>query len=105
MSNEFFILTLGAGYLFVINLSAYCAFYFDKKLAQNNERRISESTLLTLALCGGSAGAISAQHQFRHKTKKQPFKSQLYTIAVLQIVALIALLVPGIRTEVLSALG
>jgi uncharacterized membrane protein YsdA (DUF1294 family) len=45
------------------------------------------STLLGLALIGGSFGAITAQHWFRHKTRKEPFRSTLYGIVCLQIVA------------------
>jgi len=93
---------LAAGYLLILNLCAYGAFYIDKKLAQSGERRISESSLLTLALFGGSAGAIIAQHQFRHKTKKQPFKSQLYVIAILHIFIVCAGLLPDIRAKFIA---
>ena len=86
----------------VINLSAFVSFYVDKKLAQANERRISESTLLGLALFGGSLGAIAAQQKFRHKTRKQPFKGQLYTIAALHLVLIVILIIPNFRSEFLK---
>ena len=69
------------------NVLAFLAFRVDKQLAQNRSWRISESTLLGLALIGGSFGAITAQHWFRHKTRKEPFRSMLYGIVFLQIAA------------------
>ena len=92
-----YILALIAAYLLVINLTAYASFYADKKFAQRNERRISERTLLTLALLGGTVGAITAQHQFRHKTRKQPFKSLLYSIATIQLVCAVFACDPKFR--------
>ena len=89
-------------YLLGINLLAYVAFYSDKKRAQQQKQRISESTLLLLALLGGTIGAITAQHQFRHKTRKQPFKFQLYSIAVLQVIALILLALPAQRIALIN---
>ncbi|WP_407689915.1 DUF1294 domain-containing protein [Robiginitomaculum antarcticum] len=44
-----------------------------------------------MAALGGSPGSMMGQRIFRHKTRKQPFKAQLYTIAVIQIGFCIAL--------------
>jgi len=49
--------------------------------ARNGEWRTPESTLLMLAFIGGSPGAILGQQIFRHKTKKEPFRSRLLAIA------------------------
>ena len=95
---------IATSYIAIINLSAYIAFYVDKKLAQANERRISESTLLGLAFFGGSGGAILAQQQFRHKTRKQPFKTLLYLIAILHVGLVVILMIPSTRAEFLSML-
>ncbi|GGX56366.1 hypothetical protein GCM10011309_01400 [Litorimonas cladophorae] len=84
-------------YLLSLNLIAYIAFYVDKKRARQQLSRIPESTLLLIALFGGTIGAITAQHQFRHKTLKQPFKFQLYCIAILQLAFVIMLLFPDQR--------
>lgn len=73
--------------LLAVNCAAFVAFWWDKRLAEAGARRISERTLLGLALVGGSLGAISAQQIFRHKTRKEPFRSLLYLIVLLQIVA------------------
>ena len=95
---------VAVSYIAIINLSAYIAFYVDKKLARANERRISESTLLGLALFGGSGGAILAQQQFRHKTRKQPFKALLYLIAILHVGLVVTLMIPSARMELLNML-
>ena len=71
-----------------INVITFGAFWWDKQLAKAGGRRISEGTLLWLALLGGSAGAVSAQHLFRHKTRKEPFRTTLYGIVALQITGL-----------------
>lgn len=92
-----------AVYLLIINLIGYSAFYMDKRLAQRRDRRISESSLLLIALLGGTLGSITAQHQFRHKTKKRPFKFQLYMIAGLQGLCLLAGLHPDICEHLLFA--
>lgn len=85
-------------YLIGINLAAFVAFYIDKKAAVADRRRISEKTLLLLALIGGSVGAIIGQQVLRHKTYKQPFKFLLYSIVVLQVAILIAAVILGIET-------
>ncbi len=64
-------------YAAVINLVTYQAFRSDKQRAKSNSRRIPERTLLWLAAAGGSIGAIIAQQQLRHKTRKQPFATLL----------------------------
>jgi len=51
--------------------------------------------LLTIALLGGSPGALVARQRFRHKTRKQPFSTALYAVCVLQLVAVAWLVVNG----------
>jgi len=80
-----------AGYVVGVNMLAYMAMVFDKARAENNARRISEATLLNLALIGGSIGTVVAQRTIRHKTRKEPFRSRLAGIVLLQVLALIAL--------------
>ncbi len=83
-------------YLAVINIAGFAAFAWDKYCASSDRWRVPESTLLGLAAVGGSIGAIVASRQLRHKTQKQPFKTILYAIAVLQFMAVVGVLALGI---------
>lgn len=75
----------GAIFLFIIfNLITFVVFAFDKFLARTNRKRISEKTLLTLAIAGGSVGAVFAQKLVRHKTRK--FRYILWVILVIQFI-------------------
>ena len=76
----------------ILNASAFVFFVLDKYLAEERRRRIPESTLLFLALVGGSAGAIAAQQLWRHKTQKEPFRTMLFSIAGLHVLILAWLL-------------
>jgi len=58
---------------------------FDKIRAEDGGRRVRESSLLTLAFWGASPGALIACRYFRHKTRKQPFASNLFQIAVIHV--------------------
>jgi uncharacterized membrane protein YsdA (DUF1294 family) len=78
-------------YVIAINFAAFAAFGIDKMLAEAGKWRVSEARLLGLALIGGSPGAYAGRHLFRHKTRKQPFSSQLHWIAALQAIALAAM--------------
>ena len=64
-----------------LNAFTMLAFWWDKTAATIGGRRTLESTLLLLATLGGSVGAIAGQQIFRHKTRKEPFRSRLRTIA------------------------
>ena len=77
--------------LCAINFAAFAAFGIDKTRAVNGGWRIRESTLLFLALIGGSPGALAGRKAFRHKTRKQPFNSELRGIVVLQVIGLAGL--------------
>ena len=78
-------------WLATMNVVAFIAFGIDKACARAGHRRISEATLLTWAMVGGTAGAFAGRAVFRHKTRKQPFSSQLFNIAVLQVAAVVGL--------------
>jgi uncharacterized membrane protein YsdA (DUF1294 family) len=62
---------------------AFIAYGVDKRAARRGGRRIPESTLHALSLGGGWPGAFAAQQLFRHKTRKQPFRTVFWlTVAV-----------------------
>ena len=71
--------------LIAMNFLAFAAFGLDKHKAEIGAWRVRGSTLLWLAFLGGTAGAYAGRAAFRHKTRKQPFGRNLFTIAVLQI--------------------
>jgi uncharacterized membrane protein YsdA (DUF1294 family) len=79
-----FILVASVAFI-LVNLWTILCFWRDKERALAGERRISEADLLRLALVGGSPGALLARQLFRHKTRKEPFSTQLYVIVAIQI--------------------
>ncbi|WP_420143801.1 DUF1294 domain-containing protein [Sphingobium sp.] len=74
--------------LLLTNLIAFAAFGIDKRRARSGMRRLSERTLLSWALAGGTAGAFLGRHIFRHKTRKQPFSTLLWLITMMQGLAI-----------------
>jgi uncharacterized membrane protein YsdA (DUF1294 family) len=78
------LLLLAVPALLLVNLWTILRFWQDKQRAMAGERRIPESDLLGLAILGGSPGALLARHMFRHKTRKEPFSTQLLVIIALQ---------------------
>ena len=73
----------------LVNLITFLLFGLDKIRAEEGTWRVSEGTLLTCALCGGSIGAYAGRALFRHKTRKQPFSSHLHQIAIVQVCAFV----------------
>ncbi|RYX80042.1 DUF1294 domain-containing protein [bacterium] len=78
--------------MIAINFLAFAAFGIDKMLAEAQRWRVREVTLLWFAFLGGTPGAYAGRAAFRHKTRKQPFSSQLHAIAVAQLLLLAAAL-------------
>ena len=70
--------------IFIIaSLLTYLIYAKDKRAAQKNEWRVSESTLHIYSLCFGWPGAIVAQQKLRHKSKKQSFRlTFLFTVLI-----------------------
>ena len=86
-------------YIVGINLAAFAGFWFDKRAAEAGRYRIPERTLLLLAAAGGTSGAVAAQQLFRHKTRKEPFRSILWLIAAAQAALLVALYVRAVAAR------
>jgi uncharacterized membrane protein YsdA (DUF1294 family) len=74
-------LNLGLGFC-ILNIWTFMLFGFDKQHAEAGRWRIAESTLLGMALIGGSLGAYAGRALFRHKTRKMPFSRSLHQIAI-----------------------
>lgn len=54
-------------YFILINLAAFLIYGLDKWKAKKGRWRISEISLISLALLGGSIGALLAIKVFKHK--------------------------------------
>ncbi len=74
----------------LINIVTFCVFWWDKDAARAGDWRVPENRLLGLALIGGSLGAVAAQKILRHKTRKEPFRTQLRLIVALHAIAFLA---------------
>ncbi|MBP1882610.1 DUF1294 domain-containing protein [Sinorhizobium mexicanum] len=73
-----------------INLAAYCLYWLDKQAARRNDWRVSERMLLTVAVAGGSLGALAACYVHRHKTRKEPFRTLLLAIVTFHVGLVVA---------------
>lgn len=82
-----------AGILVCMNLIAFITFGADKYKAKKVKWRISEKTLILLALFGGSIGALLGMKVFRHKTLHTKFKYGLPAIMILHTLILLSLCV------------
>ena len=78
-------------YLLLVNATGFLLMLVDKYKAKRNLWRIPESTLIGIALIGGSIGAIAGMKLFRHKTKHAKFYIGLPVILAIQIVAAICI--------------
>ena len=79
-------------YLLAINAITFITYGIDKWKARKNKWRIPESTLLLLAVFGGSIGAFLGMRVWRHKTMHKKFKYGIPSILVLQIGLLLYLI-------------
>lgn len=73
-------------YIVVINIISFLIYGADKRRARLNRWRISEVTLLGLAVIGGSAGALLGMYTFHHKTRKMKFVIMVPLILVVQLI-------------------
>ena len=71
-------------YLIIVNVLAFILYGVDKRRAKNREWRISEKTLLGIAVVGGSIGAIFGMYAFHHKTRHWYFRCGLPVILIIQ---------------------
>ena len=68
-----------------MNVAAFLLMGDDKKRAIQQKLRITEKTLLLMALLGGSLGAYMGMQSFRHKTKHWKFTLGLPAILLLHL--------------------
>ena len=79
-------------YLLIINAAGWLIMLIDKQKAIRHEYRISEATLMSVAMAGGSLGCYLGMMMFRHKTRKPLFSIGLPIILSIHIVLCIILL-------------
>ena len=71
-------------YLAVINVVTFFMYGVDKWKAKKSRWRISEATLLGMAVIGGSIGAWLGMKIWHHKTQHKKFKYGVPAIIVIQ---------------------
>jgi len=76
-------------YIIGVNVLAFLVYGIDKLKAKKGKWRISEATLLMLAIIGGSIGAWLGMKVWHHKTMHRKFKYGIPLILVLQMALLI----------------
>ena len=72
-------------YLVVINVVTFFVYGIDKWKAKKSKWRVSEATLLGLAVIGGSIGAWLGMKAWHHKTLHRKFRFGVPLILVVQI--------------------
>ena len=71
--------------LFAINAITFVVYGIDKYKAKKAKWRISEATLLLLAVLGGSIGAWMGMRVWHHKTMHRKFKYGIPALLLMQI--------------------
>ena len=72
-------------YLLAINIVSFFLYGIDKYKAKKGKWRISEATLLMIAVIGGSIGAWAGMRLWHHKTMHKKFKYGIPIIIILQV--------------------
>jgi len=79
------ILHIVAIYLAIINVATFFTYGIDKLKARKAMWRIRETSLLLLAVLGGSIGAWLGMKVWHHKTQHKKFKYGIPAIMVIQL--------------------
>ena len=72
-------------YLLAVNAVTFIVYGIDKYKAKHAKWRISEATMLLLAVVGGSIGAWCGMKVWHHKTMHKKFKYGVPMIFLLQL--------------------
>lgn len=89
----------------LFSVLAFLLYGVDKSAARSGRRRIPESTLHLISLCGGWPGAIVSQYKLRHKSRKLSFRAVYWATVIFNCGCLGYLLTPdgAMRLKVLLA--
>lgn len=71
--------------LIIINVITFFTYGIDKWKAKHGKWRISELTLLMLAIFGGSIGALAGIKVWHHKTMHLKFKYGVPAIFIIEV--------------------
>ena len=80
------------GYLLAVNITSFLLYGIDKYKAKKGRWRISEATLLLMAVIGGSIGAWVGMRIWHHKTMHKNFKYGIPVIIIFQVAFAVYLL-------------
>ena len=72
-------------YCLVINFIGIASMASDKIRAMEHRFRIPEAVLFTIAIIGGSIGALVGMVGFHHKTRKWKFRIGMPAILLVQV--------------------
>ncbi|WP_217702555.1 DUF1294 domain-containing protein [Nocardioides guangzhouensis] len=72
----------------VLSAAAFVMYRADKVAAGKGSWRTPEANLHGIDLLGGWPGGLVARQLFRHKTRKQPFRTAFWLTVVANLVAL-----------------
>ena len=78
-------------YLLFINIITFMMYGIDKLKAKKGKWRISEATLLMMAIVGGSIGAWAGMRIWHHKTMHKKFQYGIPAIIIMQIALVVYL--------------
>ncbi|MCI6371707.1 MAG: DUF1294 domain-containing protein [Paraprevotella sp.] len=78
-------------YLLFINIITFMMYGIDKLKAKKGKWRISEATLLMMAIVGGSIGAWAGMQIWHHKTMHKKFQYGIPAIIIMQIALVVYL--------------
>ena len=73
------------GYLLAVNITSFLLYGIDKYKAKKGRWRISEATLLLMAVIGGSIVAWGGMRIWHHKTMHKMFKYGIPVIIIFQV--------------------
>ena len=79
-------------YILAINIATFFLYGIDKYKAKKGRWRISEATLLVMAVIGGSIGAWAGMRLWHHKTMHKKFKYGIPIIIIMQVALAVYLL-------------
>jgi len=77
-------------WLLAITAVTLLTYGYDKMVAGSSATRVPERVLLTLALAGGTLGALLGMRLFHHKTSKESFLERFWLVVAVQIVVVAA---------------